>query len=93
MSIPIPLVLGMVGLLEFSIIFVYIHEKPLPLFPAIPIFSTPEKIHCGPTNLLITDTAKTANNCSIIYKFEGKFRILNNISGKDFSFCRFKQVF
>ena len=69
MSIPIPLVLGMVGLLEFSIIFVYIHEKPLPLFPTISIFSTPEKIHCGLIILLITDPAKTANNCSIIDKF------------------------
>ena len=45
MSIPIPLIWGLVGLLEFCIIFVYIHEKSLQLFPAIPIFSTPEKIH------------------------------------------------
>ena len=65
-------------------IFVYIHEKPSPLFSAIPIFSTPEKMHCGLINLLIIDPAKTANNCSIIDKFEGKFRILKNISGKDF---------
>ena len=61
---------------------VYIHEKPLPLFPVIPVFSTPEKIHCGLINLPITDPAKTANNCSKIDKFEGKFRILYNISGK-----------
>ena len=66
---------------------VYIHEKPLPLFPVIPVFSTPEKIHRGLINLLIPDPAKTANNCSIIDKFECKFRILNNISGKEsFSF-------
>ena len=74
------------------IIFVYIHEKPLRPFPAIPIFSTPEEIQCGLMNLLIIDPAKNANNCSIIDKFENKFKILNDISGKGFFFCCFKQV-
>ena len=69
---------------------VYIHEKPLPLFPVIPVFSTPEKIHRGLINLLIPDPAKTANNCSIIDKFECKFRILNNISGKEFFLLLFQ---
>ena len=59
---------------------------PLPLFPAIQIFPTPQKIHCGLTNLLIIELTKTANNCSIIDEFEHKFRILNNISGKVFFF-------
>ena len=68
----------------------YIHEKPLPLFPTIPIFSTTEKIHCGLTNLLIIDPAKTANNCSTTDKFEGKFRISNNISGKKFFLLLFQ---
>ena len=86
MSIRIPLILGLVGFIEFCIIFVYIHEKPLPLFSSIPMFLTPEKIHCGLINLLIIDlAAKTVNNCSIIDKFEQKFQILNN-SGKFFSF-------
>ena len=84
MSIRIPLILGLVGLIEFCIIFVYIHEKPLPLFSSIAMFLTPEKIHSGLINLLIIDLAKTANNCSIIDKFEQKFQILNNISGKFF---------
>ena len=49
--------------------------------------------HCGLINVLIIDPATTSNNCSIIEKFERKFRILNNISGKFFFFCCFKQVF
>ena len=90
MSIRIPLIWDLVGLLEFCIVFVYIHEKPLPLFPAIPIFSTPEEIHCGLIKLLIVDPAKTAYNCFIIDKFEHKFRILNNISGKVFFLLLFQ---
>ena len=62
----------------------YIHVKPLPLFPAIQIVSTPEKIHRSLINLIIIDPAKAANNCSIIDKFEYKLQILNNILGKVF---------
>ena len=97
-SIPIPVIWGLVGLLEFCIVFVYIHEKPLPLFPTIPIFSASEKIHCGLTNLPIIDPAKTANNCSIVWavknlnlrvSFEFRITFRQNFC----FFCCFKQVF
>ena len=63
----------------------YIHEKPLPLFAAIPILATP-----GLINLLIIDPVKTPDNYLIIDKFEHKFRILNKILGKVFFLLLFQ---